>query len=77
MAYTDTHAARLKDVKRLADKIKEEMEPRTLTFTFPDMGITTPMTLDFQNCEFSFIEHNKFDVVILDAEDKFICGKLR
>lgn len=77
MAYTATHAARLKDIKSLASKIKEEMQPQTLTFTFPEMMITTPLTLNFQNCEMSFTEDPVFDIVIVDADEKIICGKLR
>ena len=57
--------------------VKEAMSKRTLTFTFPDMLIKTPLTLNFQNCEFSIIEEPAFDIAIVDAENKFICGKLR
>ena len=56
--------------------IKDAMNKRTLTFTFPEQQITSPITLDFQNCEFSFIDDNpEFDIVVIDAEDKVVCGK--
>lgn len=59
------------------EDIKEAMQKRTLTFTFPEMQIKTPLTLNFQNCVMSFTEDPVFDIAVVDAEDKFICGKLR
>lgn len=82
MPYTSTHLATLSDVKDVGAELKSEIDEaaskRTLTFTFPEQHITSPITLDFQNCEFSHIDDNpEFDIVIVDAEDKVICGKRR
>lgn len=82
MSYKSTQLARLKDIETMGTDLKSEIDKATskstLTFTFPDMGINTPLTLDFQNCEFSYIDDNpEFDIVIVDAEDKVICGKRR
>lgn len=63
-----------KDVKTV---LTDLMTKRTLGFTFPEMGIKSLLTLDFQGCEFSFIENSFYDIVILDAENKFVCGKFR
>ena len=57
--------------------VKEAMSKRTLTFTFPDMLIKTALTLNFQNCVMSIIEDPVFDIAVVDAAGKFICGKVR
>lgn len=82
MSYKSTQLARLKDIETMGTGLKSEIDEatskRTLTFTFPEQHITSPITLDFQNCVFSHIDDNpEFDIVIVDAEDKVICGKRR
>lgn len=78
MPYTGTHLAKLSDVKDVGTDLKSEIDEaaskRTLTFIFPDMGINTPLTIDWHNCEFFYIDL-KFDIVVIDAENKIVLCK--
>ena len=65
------------DGKNLKTMLNELTTKRTLSFTFPEVGFTSLLTLDFQGCEFYHIENSFYDIVILDAENKFVCGKFR
>ena len=62
--------------KDLKSWMNEKDTTRKISFYFP-MYSASLRTLDFQNCSLSYIENDIYDIIILDANNKFVCGKLR